>query len=403
MPNYWDFSPRFGFAYDLKGDGRTAVKFTVNRYVGQSLGGISSAMDPTSRLVGSVTRNWTDNNKDYWPDCNLLNFKAQSPATTGSIDTCAAISNTNFGQSSPTDLGYDADLLTGWGKRIRNWETSVQLDHQFTGSLGASVAYFRRVQGGLTQTDNLNVTPADYDTYCVTAPSNQYLPDGGGYKVCDLTNISFDAQPRPAANLVISAPDLRENWQGVDVQMQARLPGDASVSGGFSTGRTYLNNCASANLPVVQYCETSEPLQTQVKFIGRYVLPFQDIELSGTYTNVPGAYWQATQVYGNAELIGLTDKNGVPRGLSSGGANANVTVNLIEPSSVNQDRKTQVDFRIAKTIRHNKLRVTPSVDFTNLLNANGIEAYNIVLNHLYPRPVRTQFGRFAKFTILMTY
>jgi hypothetical protein len=185
--------------------------------------------------------------------------------------------------------------------------------------------------------------------------------------------------------------------------MQARLPGDASVSGGFSTGRTYTNSCASADLPVVQYCEVKEPYQTQVKFIGRYVLPWQEIELSGTYANVPGAYWQATQVYGNAELIGLTDKNGNPRGLSSGGANANVTVNLIEPNSANMDRKTQVDFKIARTFRRNKLRLTPSVDFTNLFNANGIEAYNIVLNQYYPRPVRTQFGRFAKFTILMTY
>ena len=197
----------------------------------------------------------------------------------------------------------------------------MQVDHQFTGSLGASVAYFRRVQGGLTTTDNLNLTPADYDPFCVTAPSNPYLPDGGGYQMCDLTNISVEGRDRPVADMVVAAPDFKENWQGVDVQMQARLPGDASVSGGFSTGRTYTNSCASPDLPVVQYRETKEPFQTSVKFIGRYVLPLQDIELSGTYANVPGAYWQATRVYTNAEMIGLTDKR-LPRGLSSGGANA---------------------------------------------------------------------------------
>ena len=33
MPNYKDLSPRLGIAYDLFGNGRTAVKATLSRYV----------------------------------------------------------------------------------------------------------------------------------------------------------------------------------------------------------------------------------------------------------------------------------------------------------------------------------------------------------------------------------
>ena len=53
-----------------------------------------------------------------------------------------------------------------------------------------SVGYFRRIQGGLTVTDNLAVVPADYGHFCVTAPLNKNLPDGGGYQVCDNYDIS---------------------------------------------------------------------------------------------------------------------------------------------------------------------------------------------------------------------
>ena len=34
--------------------------------------------------------------------------------------------------------------------------------------------------GGGTLTDNLAVTPADYDPYCITAPGDSRLPGGGG-------------------------------------------------------------------------------------------------------------------------------------------------------------------------------------------------------------------------------
>jgi hypothetical protein len=97
-----DISPRFGVAYDLFGDGKTALKGTVNKYVGGATGNLLVTANPVSALVNSTTRSWTDTNKNFIPDCNLLNPLAQSPATTGSIDTCGQIADLRFGTPIPS-------------------------------------------------------------------------------------------------------------------------------------------------------------------------------------------------------------------------------------------------------------------------------------------------------------
>src|SRR4030095_13901926 len=71
---YNDISPRFGAVYDLRGNGKTAVKFTVGRCLdAPSVAAIYSALNPINRLSTSTTRSWTDANGDYRADCDLLN------------------------------------------------------------------------------------------------------------------------------------------------------------------------------------------------------------------------------------------------------------------------------------------------------------------------------------------
>ena len=60
VPNWTDISPRLGAAYDLFGDGRTAIKFSVGRYVATQGTAIATANHPLNRSVLSVNRTWTD-------------------------------------------------------------------------------------------------------------------------------------------------------------------------------------------------------------------------------------------------------------------------------------------------------------------------------------------------------
>ncbi len=69
---YKDWTPKFAAAYDLFGDGRTALKANVGKYVlGQALvvGGLASQAGYNVQLTSS--RSWVDNDGDFVPDCDL--------------------------------------------------------------------------------------------------------------------------------------------------------------------------------------------------------------------------------------------------------------------------------------------------------------------------------------------
>src|SRR5262249_4576483 len=105
--SYKDFSPRFGAAWDVFGNGRTAVKASTGKYLeGAGFQLNYELSDPSLRLPSStsifgtlgVTRSWTDANGNFVPDCNLLSPGAQDLRASGG-DACGAISNQAFGTS----------------------------------------------------------------------------------------------------------------------------------------------------------------------------------------------------------------------------------------------------------------------------------------------------------------
>src|SRR5439155_27233517 len=66
-----DLSPRFGASYDVFGNSKTALKMTLNRYVGLLSTGEIENSNPVVTSVLSATRTWTDTNGNFLPDCNF--------------------------------------------------------------------------------------------------------------------------------------------------------------------------------------------------------------------------------------------------------------------------------------------------------------------------------------------
>jgi Carboxypeptidase regulatory-like domain len=386
VPNYKDLAPRLGVSYDVFGNGKTAVKATLSRYVQTSTVGTARLLNPINTSVNNTTRPWNDVNGDKIPQ-----YAAGCSYPSVGCELGALVNNA-FGQVNVATR-YDPDTITGWGKRRNNWEVSASLTQELMARVSADVSYFRRAQGNFTANDNLDVTPSDFDPYCVTAPTDARLPsDVSGKQICGL----FDITPTKfgvATNNVVTYVEnfggkQTEVFNGVDVAVNARLRSDLFVTGGFATGNTHHNMCdayvdnpdtqygivssAATTLPptpgngtTFQYCEANTSWLTQAKLTGSYTLPWQEIQIGGVLQNLPGqqilAYWNITQ----------TDQTTLGRPLS-GGANTSRTIPLIKPGTMYTPRRTQVDLRFGKTVRlGGTKRVQLMADVFNAFNSNA--------------------------------
>ena len=375
VPVWRNLDPRIGVAYDLFGNGRTAVKASWGRYVigTSSVGNNNIALDmPVESQANQATRTWNDANRNYVPDCEL------GPSIPGANGECGALSDLAFGQLRTTNANRRLldDVLRGFNDaQPFIWRGSVSFEQQVADGIGVNVGYFRTSYGNFQATDNERVTPADYDPYCITAPSDSRLPSSvSGQQICGLYDI------KPAAfgqvfNLVTQARNFGERtevFNGVDVNINARLGGGFRVQGGMATGSTVLDNCVVIDSPQLYQCRNAPSWGslTQVKFLVIYPMPWE-LRASAIIQNLPGLPVQASYVASNAEIAGSLGRNlGSCRGAAV--CNGTVTLNLIEPNTVFEPRRTQVDFRFARTFHIGGLELEGDLDLYNALNSNDV-------------------------------
>jgi hypothetical protein len=379
--SYHDITPKSQFTYDVFGNGRTALKVSLNKYLG-GLGTTNGATpvtlgpNPINVLNTQASRAWNDGNGNYVPDCDLLNPAAQNNLAAGG-DLCGAFVDTTFGRPTP-NTRFDPDLLTGWGKRFYNWEFSTGVQHEVVPRVSLDVSYFRRWYGNFVVQDNLSVAANEYDAFSITAPEDARLPDGGGYTVSGFKNLNPAAVGRAANNFPTLADNYGkqiEHWNGVDVNVNARLANGVLLQGGTSTGRTSTDNCeileaipevGVANLP---YCHVDTNWLTQVKGAVSYLVPKIDVSLAATYQYLPGV-----EVVGNWAAPNAAIAPSLGRNLSANAANA--TVRLVAPGTEYYEGLSQLDLRFAKIFRMGTTRTTINFDVYNALNANTITTLN---------------------------
>ena len=71
LPCWHDLNPRLAAAWDVFGDGKTAVKASVGRYVEAVTTEWAGAFGPAGARVLSTNRTWGDTNGNFFPDCDL--------------------------------------------------------------------------------------------------------------------------------------------------------------------------------------------------------------------------------------------------------------------------------------------------------------------------------------------
>jgi hypothetical protein len=393
VTGYNDLSPRGGIAYDLFGNGKTAIKVNFGKYLEPTSNNNNYILsNPITRIATTAARGWTDSNGNRTPDCDLRNQGAQNLTATGG-DICAASNAQTFGTTTQTTANIDEKILSGWGVRSNDWQIGASIQQQVLPRVSVEFGYFRRWLNNFTITDNLATTAADYTEYSITAPSDPRLPGGGGYAVNGLNNVVQSKFGQTSNNITL-ADDIGDQYQrynGVLLNVSARLGAGVQFQGGINTGKTVQDNCAvRAQVPELQtqvpgfttaagvspnvhpgnpFCHSDPGFVTKLTALGSYTVPKIDVSVAGTLRSDQGGVLAANW---NAPVALVSAALGRPAAV----VGTTVPIHLVAPGEVWGDRVNALDLRFAKILRFGRMRYNVGVDIINVTNSNAILTYN---------------------------
>jgi hypothetical protein len=420
--NQSDLMPRFGASYDVFGNGKTAAKFFMGRYV-TTFNTVDEWLNYSpagfGQFVTQDTRPWIDNG-DYVANCNFNDPNPNGECGPG---------NPNFAkQVSP--LTVDPAITDGWNTREYSWDLTASIVQEVAPRVSVEVSYVRRTWGNMATTVNNALTPADFDAFTYNVPSDPKLPNNGGYPLT-----FYDIKPekygqydnfRSFADNVGGAFD---HFNGVDVTVNARLR-DVTVQGGFSTGNRVEDDCGVVQAhpetyifpfwggtsgfitesPFVggfsqwpqAFCHRESTWLTNVKALASYTVPKIDVLVSGTFRSLPFAGNEFPSVATQSltaqavalQIPGFITDTSLPRFFSSG--QVFTILNIVQPGDLYGDRLNSIDLRFGKLLRFGNARTSINLDIFNLLNSNTTERYQLSYGPTYLNPLQIMAARFFK-------
>jgi hypothetical protein len=410
-PDWKNVNPRIGVSYDLFGNGKSALKASLGRFVPYT---VAASNNPASNQAASATRTWNDTNGNYIPDCVL------GPSVPAANGECGALSDATFGQVRAGNTTFADDAVKGFNRQFSNWQAAASIQQELRQGMALNVGYFRTWYQNFLVTDNLATTAADYDPFCVAVPTNSRLPNSG-QQLCgfyDVTPTLFNVI-RNFRTQASNYGNRSEVFNGVDLTLTTRFAQGGQFSGGLSVGRTVYDACeVTATVPealqgtdtlalaaggasswtALQNCRSVRPWSagTQVKFLAVYPLPW-DLQTSATFQNIPGIPITSTYPTPNAQV-----RSSLGRDLAScrGAATctANVNLELLDPAANYESRLSQLDLRFTRRFRAGGTTFRGNFDIYNVLNGASILSMNAGYGTNWLVPYEIMGGRLFKFS-----
>ena len=332
LPTWTNWSPRVGVAYDVFGNAKTALKFSVGRYIAQAGTNLASKYNPLTRQ--SDLRTWTDSNHDDIAQVNEI-----GPSR-----------NSRFGLAAGTTTP-DPGLKRGY-----NLLYNVAVDHQLLPRVSVSAAYFHRRFHNLTWINNLLTTFADYTLIQIPDPrgNGQLVPvyNLAALKVGQVQNVDLNSDRNTTT------------YDGYDVSVSARFGQGGHLTTGMASGKTLNQTCQVSDPNSLLFCDQTQyglPFRTQYKLAGSYPLPW-GISAGAVVQRLPGNARTISYVVTRTQVPQLT--------VSS------VTLPLNEPGSLYLPGLNQLDLRFSKTIKYRAARIQPQLGLFNLTNSATVLSQN---------------------------
>ena len=424
--NWKDLSPRVGVSYDLFGNGKTAVKASFARYVGGvglAAGSTTDNNNPEITVGTTDTRAWKD------LDGNGSPFNSSGQIQLNELTN--STSTPSFGKNVASSTTTDPSVLDGWGRRGYNTEWAFSVQHQLAPRMSVSGGWYRRAFGNQTVTVDNRYSFANnsFDgPFCANAPADPNLPGGGGYQVCGL----YDLKPavvalglQPSSTITFSDNYGGETniYKGYEVSIRASFKNGAFVQGGVNAQKRIFDQCnlvsagivaaaGAINAAAVNATEVAEifpdgskachqdlPYRPDFKLAGSYTAPF-DIQISPTYQFVRGI-----QNGGAAPSIlatwATTPATATTLGRSYSAAATTKSVNLMAVgANYGDDNLNQLDLRVSKRVKFNKMTVRVDFDAYNIFNSGWpftvTTAFSTATNSAWLRPTNVLQARFYK-------
>jgi hypothetical protein len=388
VPNWYDVAPRFGFSWDVQGNGKTALKFGSGKYVRAYSTGFAEAYDPN--FYSAATLTWNDVNKDDIAQ-GALRCVYLTPGCEIDFSTL------------PSTFGVKPSQNPAPGiKRPYQIETNVSVQREIVAGASVTLSYFRRDYKNLIWSDNLAIDPSDYTPFTVPNPI-------GGDPVT-----LYNLNPAKASAVDILDQNSSSNYRkydGYDIGFNGRRR-NLTLFGGVSVGRQVSNTCEAEDKNFLRYCDQGAlgiPYYTQVKVNGSYMLPWQ-LSVSGTLQSYPGdarnSTVDGTTALNNGTILAedpslrvvwsvdrtlFRTLTGQPLTQSS------INVPLNAPGTKFLGRQNQLDIRFKRIFKVRGITLEAQADAYNALNTGVVLTAVQTLGTALDRPASILQGRLFRF------
>jgi outer membrane receptor protein involved in Fe transport len=367
-------APRVGVAYDLFGNGKTAVKAFYGRYYAIYANNFTS-LNPSG--ANYRTYQFLDPNRNGVYD---------GPSELGTL-----VSST--GGSSTT---VDPNLKQPYGD-----EVSASIEHQFWGESSVRAVYVHKTSKNVFGVVNLARLGS------ITVPVNVANPFDAT-QTLHLLDIP-DSVRGVVRNQFTNIPDSDAHYDTLSFSAQRRFKRGLFVQGGFDyqwrdelrspgTGGTISTSPLNTDPIAVYSFGNTYPLNYnadlsnrqpntnwQARLLGRYELPFAGVGVGGNIRVQSGYPW--------APIANVTLPNA-----------RTVTVFTDDIDKRRSDTTGIVDLRLDKSFALPKgLKVTGMLDLYNLLNSNAVTNFFLVSGSTYNRIIAALNPRTMQLGLRLTF